>query len=271
MSKLSFESGEGQRSDELDALGALPSCASETSIPGYLLLSEATRQLALGMFGGKGKPSLEPAILDEAGPSVSYGPRMEAARAEMYKAVTTGRLAVVTFLPETGESLGLDDPLPLRRFDVTPAILQTFIRSRGGLSDRPWLFTSAYRMGAAHLPGLTQALNATGLMVEAGDFKRWYELVRAKGRWPSQIGRKRRGPGAPMKQSQGLINAIEARLNDGRWTGSAGIAALHRSLATTFGQETPSDDTLARLVRRMMLVSGDVRLRLKPRRKPQVR
>lgn len=243
---------------------------SDFVLDGYISLSEATERLSLGMFGGLRRPDLTEIHASEPKLKVSYGPRREMARQELYKAITSGNLEVVTFSPRQSSS---DQQ---RHLVVAPSMLKSFVRARGGLPDHPHIFVSGYINSPTATQELTEALRTTGLMVAVASFERWYRAERAKRHWPSQqrapltsLRTNQRRRGAPTKQTEEAEHAIIARLNDGRWHGSQGIAALRRSLLSTFGNKTPSEDTVSRLVRRLLKISGDPRLRLKHRRKPQ--
>jgi len=95
------------------------------------------------------------------------------------------------------------------------------------------------------------------LIIGARDFDAWYRSERAKGKWPSQRSKLKIGGGRPTKQVKRVRKAVIKLVHDGKWSGKASIAKLHRLLIDSGGFEVPSPDTLARLVERLHAETGE--------------
>jgi len=94
-------------------------------------------------------------------------------------------------------------------------------------------------------------------IIGARDFDAWYRSERAKGKWPSQRSKLKIGGGRPTKQVKRVRKAVIELVHDGKWSGKASIAKLHRLLIDSGGFEVPSPDTLARLVERLHAETGE--------------
>jgi len=95
------------------------------------------------------------------------------------------------------------------------------------------------------------------LIIRARDFDAWYRSERAKGKWPSQRSKLKIGGGRPTKQVKRVRKAVIELVHDGKWSGKASIAKLHRLLIASGGFEVPSPDTLARLVEQLHAETGE--------------
>ena len=95
------------------------------------------------------------------------------------------------------------------------------------------------------------------LIIGARDFDAWYRSERAKGKWPSQRSKLKIGGGRPTKEVKRVRKAVIELVHDGKWSGKASIAKLHRLLIASGGFEVPSPDTLARLVERLHAETGE--------------
>jgi hypothetical protein len=220
----------------------------------YLPLSHATNRLADGMWGGLPRP--EPVVALKQGQqklSVGFGPWREQAAECLRTAAIKGELVVYVVAEDqshipTGQSLAQAEPVV-----VPVGILSRLLTSRGGLPDHPIRALGNGKMFALLKAGL--------LVLRTRDFEAWYQLERAKGKWASQRSRKKSPEGRPTKQTEALRNAVLGLVRDLKWSGRAGISALHRLLIASGRSDVPSPDTLARLVDQMHQETGEAGLR----------
>ena len=94
------------------------------------------------------------------------------------------------------------------------------------------------------------------LIIGARDFDAWYRSERAKGKRPSQRSKLKIGGGRPTKQVKRVRKAVIKLVHDGKWSGKASIAKLHRLLIASGGFEVPSP-ALARLVEQLHAETGE--------------
>jgi hypothetical protein len=229
------------------------------SVPdGFLRFSDAISRLAEGMWGGLRRPKSIQAIKRiEKKASIGFGPRRERAGQCLTAAVTKGKLAVYVLAePRAIENRALARRSPREWAPVTvPASVLARLRTtRGSLPDhaiRPSIKTAE---GDVKLLGL---LTVGVLNIRARDFDAWYRSERAKGKWPSQRSRLKIASGRPTKQVERVRKAVIELVHDGKWSGKASIAKLHRLLIASGGFEVPSPDTLARLVEQLHAETGE--------------
>jgi hypothetical protein len=110
-------------------------------------------------------------------------------------------------------------------------------------------------------PKLYVMLLSGRLVVQRGEFERWYVADRRKGEWPSQTAQhtgKHRG--RPTKQSERLKAAIITLVEQKRWDRSRPFTKLAVLLEEEGQVAVPSVDTLRRLIRRIAAEDGDTRL-----------
>ncbi|WP_304873959.1 hypothetical protein [Bradyrhizobium sp.] len=232
----------------------------------YLPLSEAVNRLSEGMWGGLPRP--DPVVLVKQSNeklSVGFGPWREKAGRLLRVAAVKGKLAIYVLaknqIRSGGHDLTLDASAMPEPASVPASVIERLIRSRGSLPDHPIRPSMQTAEGNEKLfVMLTVGL----LVVQASDFEGWYHSERAKGRWPSQRAKTKKN-GRPTRQTEALENAILALVNDLKWSGKDGIAALHRLLITSGRSDVPSQDTVARLVDQLHSKTGDMKLLRVPR------
>jgi hypothetical protein len=228
----------------------------------FLLLSECVDRLGAGMWAGVSRPAPvdEMKRLFPGWSSIGFGPWREKAAQYLKAAVLKRQLSLfIATGPKVVPAL-----VPVR-------LLERLITARGVLTGRPVRLFASIRAADVE-EKFFALLNAGVLVLNTAEFDVWYKLARAKGRWPSQRKRRKKGRGAPTKQSVGLRSRIEWAVHTGKWRadkppegGTSGIAALRRLLlAQSFGA-IPSADTLGRFVDQMYTENGDPALRRKQR------
>ena len=136
-------------------------------------------------------------------------------------------------------------------------VLKRLITSRGALPDHPIRPSIKTAEGNEKLFAL---LTVGFLAVRASDFDIWYRAERDKGKWSSQRSKSNAGDGRPTLQTEALRNAVLALVHDLKWSGKDGIAKLHSLLVASGRSDVPSPDTLARMVDRLHLETGQAAL-----------
>jgi hypothetical protein len=224
----------------------------------YLRVSEARDRLMDGMFGGLHRP--EPVnLIMKLAPRVSirFHRWAEIAGAELRKAATQGDLVIYI---ANLEDLRSPEALP-------PALIGSFIRSHGGLPDRPIRPNARWIADGLVAADTFNRLQHGVLVVDEQEFKKWYRTQRKGGRWHSQATKRRKGPGHSSKQAA-WRDRIVGSCNAGEWNAAQGVPALRRQLTQRYS-DVPSEDSLRRHVSYLFDQSGDSRLR--PRRRPKRR
>ena len=227
----------------------------------YLPLSEAVKRLTEGMWGGVPRP--EPVVLIKQSykdVSVGFGRWGEKAGRLLRVAAVKGKLAIYVLaknqIRSDGHDLTVDASAKPEPASVPVSVIERLIRSRGSLPDQPIRPSMQTAEGNEKLFAM---LTVGLLVVRASDFEDWYHSERAKGRWPSQRTKTKKN-GRPTRQTEANENAILALVNDLKWSGKDGIAALHRLLIASGRSDVPSQDTVARLVDQLHAKTGDIKL-----------
>jgi hypothetical protein len=241
-------------------------------IPDDLMrFSDAISRLAEGMWGGLQRPVLVQAIKQiEKKASIGFGPRRERAGQHLTATVKNGKLAVYVFAkPQAvfkNRALARRLPQELEPLTVPVSVLARLRTTRGSLLDHPIRPSIKTAEGDEKLLGL---LTVGVLVIRVSDFDVWYRSERAKGKWPSQRSKLKIGGGRPTKQVERVRNAVIRLVRDGKWSGKASIAKLHRLLIASGDVEVPSPDTLARLVDQLHAETGEAEFHRakRPRRK----
>jgi hypothetical protein len=229
--------------------------------PGFLFFSEATNRLAAGMWGGLPQPipirQTKQTNIADRYPwrrlSLGFGPWQEQARKRLTRAAMDGELPVYV-MTENSEPVV-----------VSTGVLAILPKSRGGLGD----VSPRVPLKIAHeSEALFRKLTTGYLVVRETDFSAWYEAEHAHGRWESQRSRKKIHGGRPPKQTPSLENTILRLVRDEEWRADAPISILYRILVEK-SFDPPSPDTLARLIDRLHLKTGEPRLYRSKRRPPR--
>jgi hypothetical protein len=241
----------------------------EAPLPdGYILLSAAINQFAAGIWGGLRQPEPVRAVKKIAKKlSVGFGPWREKAGQHLTAAVRRGELGVYVAPDASRLAQCVPSPTGYSGPVIVPrTVLKRLITSRQTLQDdpiRPSLTTAA---GDERLFAL---LSVGVLVVRSDDFATWYEVERARLKWPSQRSTNRILPGRPSKQTEAMRNAILGLVRDEKWRGEQGATQLRRLLLSLGRTAVPSADTLARMVEQMHHEIGDPALILKRRMRPR--
>jgi len=225
----------------------------------FLRFSDAVDLLAPGIWGGLRRPAPVRKIKREfKRVSLGFGPWREYAAQGLTTAAINGKIAVFIFGSPQAKAGG-----PVSETTLVPKdVLGRLIPIRGCLPDHP-------RVSMKTVGGdgkLYRALNTGLLIVSRSDFNTWYTQERDKGRWPSQRSRLR-VEGRPSKQTEALRNAVVQQMRENAFTS---IAQLHRQLLISGRTDVPSQDTLARLVDRLLAETGEPEF-LRRERKPRKR
>ena len=239
---------------------------------GFLRFSDAVNRLAEGMWGGLQRP-VPVATVKHASQnlSVGFGPWRERAGQRLRAASLKGELLVYVIgqPPVSSEECATNrhSSATIGPLVVPVNILARLITSRGGFPDQPISPSIKTVDGDEHLLPL---LRGGLLLLSESDFKIWYRLERANGKWASQRSRLKIGRGRPTKQTEAIRTAVLALVRAGEWSGKASIGRLHRLLVAMGRPDVPSVDTLARLVDRLHRETGEPGLlRIARRRRKQ--
>ena len=127
---------------------------------------------------------------------------------------------------------------------VPVEILKRLITVRETLPDHPIRLS---RKIAIENDKLFALLFTGVLVVDETEFKAWYRSERGKHKWPSQRSSSKARRGRPTKQPEALRNAILTIVKRGLWSRKDGIREPGTLVADILS-DTPSDDTLKRLV-----------------------
>ena len=138
-----------------------------------------------------------------------------------------------------------------------PAFRGRWFLRRQSRRAGPMSIASSRERSRASFPSRPRSSSSGILIIGARDFDAWYRSERAKGKWPSQRSKLKIGGGRPTKQVKRVRKAVIKLVHDGKWSGKASIAKLHRLLIDSGGFEVPSPDTLARLVERLHAETGE--------------
>jgi hypothetical protein len=104
------------------------------------------------------------------------------------------------------------------------------------------------------------------LALREAEFAAWYRGERGRGKWASQKSRSKTRGGRPTKQTERLRGWILKFVEDKSWRADKPIILLRHLLTASIGPDSPSDDTLARLVDNLFLETGEPGLRRNRRR-----
>lgn len=194
--------------------------------------------------------------------SIGFGPRRENAAETIREAAKAGRLPV--YLASQGD--GHRAPKIL-----APGMIAAVVPCRGGLPDHP------IRIETGPVVGRDAAFRISrgALVVRFGEFKKWLEAERRKGRWPSQAESEKARAGRPSCDSM-WRDRIKKIVGSGDWKadGCYGKYDSPRGASESAGQpisalrmvlnrfsDPPSHDTIARIVDELFIVTGDRRFR----------
>jgi hypothetical protein len=212
--------------------------------------------------------------------SVGFGPWRESAARNIYKAAIAGKLRLYLVL---GKLLNPGEDIVGNPELVPSDVLALVIRTRGGFPDHPTRVRSP-RPSNSPSTLAYQLVHGT-LVVEQSEFASWYERERRKGRWQSQAGKATKQGRPPRTSTEPWIERISKCVNLGRWIArrtttyapndstplaepKTGISALAMLLVCDGYHDIPSDDTLARIVDHIFMMTGDSRYCRRRRRTP---
>jgi hypothetical protein len=221
--------------------------------PGFILFSDAVSRLANGMFGGLQRPAPVVAMKGfHRTASIGFAEWREQAGQDLTNSTMKGTLTVYVIAKprvptRDSSSEAVIAPIPIN-------VLSRLIASRGSLPDHPIRPSLKTTHGDSQLWAL---LTAGVLVVREREFMRWYRSERARGKWPSQRSRLKRGGGRPTKQTEAMRSAILGFVHEGTWSGKDSIAKLHRLLINSGRTDVPSPDTVARFVDQLRRETGE--------------
>jgi hypothetical protein len=152
----------------------------------YIPVSEATRRLMEGMFGGLPQTPDVKSWRAVALPVISYltysNPRRKEAGERVAEAVRSGEMNVYVVGPKNiGGAVSVE-------------FLFKLIRSKGEIPNRPRRWPSMVSRGWITAE-LYDELQKDGVLlaIRKRDFEEWYEAEKQKGKWPSQSAKKKSG------------------------------------------------------------------------------
>lgn len=220
----------------------------------WLLISEAVARLQVGIYGSLKQPeAVKEAKKHYPRASIGFGPQKEHAAKLIDSAVLKGELAVFVLTDLAGGEVGESSIL------VPPDVLQQMIRVRSGLPDRATLSMRGLARCFVSVE-LLKSLSQSPLYLRCDQFTDWYKQIRERRNWPSQRSSKKSHMGRPSKRTEELRNRIIGMVNDGQWLAQRNsIADLHRLLRSK--GETPSRQTVTRLIKQLHRETGDRRYR----------
>jgi hypothetical protein len=228
-----------------------------------LLLLDATHQLSAGLFAGLPRPEPVNTVKKQFPGWSSIG------FAEWR--IKAGHYLRTALMAEELSIFVAVDPKAAPK-SVPACLLERLITGRGLLTNRPIRLPLAIVRAAGVGEEYFWLFNSGVLVVDAAEFNHWYRSQRTKGKWPSQRQKRKKGRGAPTKQSEGLRSRIRFLVQAGKWRadkrpegGGTGIEALRRLLLAEPDFNVPSTDTLGRLLKNMHTETGDPALRRKHR------
>jgi len=234
--------------------------SSATDVPAsFVPISGAVTKLQLGMFGAlkRAKAIADLKVGKCRDLSVGWEGRRTLAAKRIRRAAMRGEFAV--FVTTTGEPMLLSG-------DVVARIIPV----RGGLPDR----AARVHCRPDGPERLLRPVLARGVLVVRSDqFGLWYQAEKAKRSWPSQRAQRQgragspRPRGRPARMTEAIRNVILGYVNEHRWNGGMGNAALRRLLLRDMPETTLSEDTLARWVDAYYQETGDAGFRVRKRRK----
>lgn len=226
----------------------------------WLLISEAVARLEAGMYGSFNRSEQVKRVKERVPRlSVGWGPQREHAAKLIDEAISTGDLPVYVLADSAVDEAARESrQIPLE-------ILTKMPRRRGGLPDHPIRPEGVLDKTAARKEFLA-ALLRSALYLPRDVFDAWYERTRSKRNWPSQRSSKRPRTGRPSKQTDVLRHRIIALVNEGQWSAQQNsLASLIRLLKAK--GETPSRQTIERILEQLYREKGDDRYRTGKRAK----
>jgi hypothetical protein len=224
----------------------------------FLLISEAVARLEAGMFGGSVTRPEPIKKLKEQEPrlSVGFGPHRDKAAEVILTAILEGDLSVHVFARSTTDAC--------RPIVVPVDVLQLMPKIRGGLPDHPVRHPLSFLRNHPVAPHVFAGLSVSALHLQRTEFDAWYERQKQLLRWPSQRMSSKPRVGRPSKQTERLLNLIQALVAEEKWSASDGIAKLVKLLAS---KGAPLRNTLRRVVDQLYIERGDPRYRIVPRKR----
>jgi hypothetical protein len=214
-----------------------------------MLISEAVACLEAGMFGGAVKRAAPVAAAKKVYRRASIGldlHKQKAAEA-VDAAVMSGDLSVNVFTPASTNRTG-------RQLSVPVQVLGLLTRTRGGLPDHAIRVSPALLRDNVVTSELFAALSNSAMYLQRRKFDAWYDEQKSRRRWPSQRTSKKPRSGRPLKQTDELFTSIRARVAEGTWSASDGIAKLAKLLISN---GAPKRNSLRRAVDQLYEETGD--------------
>jgi hypothetical protein len=234
-----------------------------TPPPGYVTISESVNRLEKGMFAQLPRPVLvhevkkHPDIGRDA--SIGFGPWRDQAAKSIRDAAIAGHLMVCCAIVD--ESRAVDEG----SIDSVPKeALKLVIPVHSGLPDYA---VHVYRPqpGSSISSRLLAKLRKSIMLLSRVEFDAWYEAERRKTNWPAQSQSKAAKVGRP-RAGELVPNRVRRLVEQNKWSATAPITALQRLLMEMTPLEIVSDDSLARIVDRLFLHTGDSRFQRHKRR-----
>jgi hypothetical protein len=148
--------------------------------------------------------------------------------------------------------------------NVPKEALKLVIPVHSGLPDHA---VHVYRPqpGSSISSRLLAKLRKSIMLLSRVEFDAWYEAERRKTNWPAQSQSKAAKVGRP-RAGELVPNRVRRLVEQNKWSATAPITALQRLLMEMKPLEIVSDDSLARIVDRLFLHTGDSRFQRHKRR-----
>jgi hypothetical protein len=229
--------------------------------PGYVTISESVNRLEKGMFAQLPRPLLvhevkrNPDIGRDA--SIGFGPWRDQAAKSIRDAAIAGHLMVCCAIVD--ESRAIDEG---SIESVPKEALKLVIPVHSGLPDYA---VHVYRPQPGSSISSRSKLRKSIMLLSRVEFDAWYEAERRKTNWPAQSQSKAAKVGRP-RAGELVPNRVRRLVEQNKWSATAPITALQRLLMEMKPLEIVSDDSLARIVDRLFLHTGDSRFQRRKRR-----